>query len=246
MTKFMGRIPTFLATLAPPLAALVPLCLVLKAFDAPSKSAWLSHGYATLAIAALAFLAAVSVWCANRLQRRSDRDAELYEACVQMAAQVDELCPTVPLKDVGIHIWLARGRGKRRVLERGPQFLLRKRLSSGVQLSPAKGVVGRAWSEKADVLLDLETHVHPAAASQSAYDALPNDYRLGIGWDEYQRTKHYQAIWASALVEKGRVVAVVSVDISVRGAFAELEAATSSPHIRTVLGVCQHALSSSK
>jgi hypothetical protein len=233
-----------LAAIAPLLAALVVFCLVLKTFEVPSNAAWESRGYATILVAILAVLATVAGWLANKRHTRSDRDAKLYEACLQLAAQVDELCPDVSLKDVGIHFWLAHGLGKRRVLERGPQFLLRNRRRSGITLTPNKGVVGRAWSEKADVLLDLETHVHPAASTRAGYEALPSDYRLGIEWDEYQRTKHYQAIWASALVEKGRVLAVVSIDISASGAFAQLEAAAGSEHIRTILGTCQDALAS--
>src|SRR5204862_4355592 len=195
----------------PALTALVTFGLVLKTVEVPTKAAWESGGYATIVTAFVAVVATAAGWLASRSHARDDRDAKLYEACVQMAAQIDELCPSIALKDVGIHVWLAHGRGKRQVLKRGPQFLLRSRRDSGILFTPNKGVVGRAWSEKAAVLLDLETHVHPAATTRQEYEALPDDYRLGIAWDEYQRSKHYQAIWASALVESGRVLAVVSI-----------------------------------
>ncbi len=238
------RIVNPYANSAPVLVALVTLGLALKALEVPSKEAWVPDGHGTIAVAVLGVIATVASWLASQTKRRSERDAKLYEACVQIAAQIDELCPDVPLKDVGIHVWLVRGHGKRQRLERGPQFVLRNRPKSGIRFTPGKGVVGRAWIEKADVLLDLEREVHPYAGARENYARLPADVRLGMEWDEYRRTMHHQAIWASALVDDGKVLGVVSVDISAPVAFDQLVAAVGNQHIRTVLASCQDALRS--
>jgi uncharacterized SAM-binding protein YcdF (DUF218 family) len=89
----------FLVASAPPLIALVTFCLVLKTFDVPSHAAWTARGYAAIIVAGLALVATIAVWLASRRQGRSDRDAKLYEACVQLAAQVDERCPRIPLPE---------------------------------------------------------------------------------------------------------------------------------------------------
>lgn len=239
------RVRERIADYVPALAAVVTFALVLRTFEFPSTTAWRPTGWATLAAAALALLATAGTVVVNLRGRQAERDRSLYAGCVQIAALVDQAC-SVPLADVGIHVWLVRRRLAGSVLERGPEFLLREHKRSGIPFVKGKGVVGRCWQEERDVDLNLERDVHPFAVDEASYGGLPDDARLGITWNEYQRTKHYQAIWATPLVTQAgrrtRVRGIVSVDITHGGSFDDLQHAMGTALVRSVLGACQDAL----
>jgi hypothetical protein len=113
------------------------------------------------------------------------------------------------------------------------QFLLRKRTDSAVTFTPDKGVLGRCWRERAQVIVDLERDLHPRASTKADFERLDADERFGLTWDEYQRTRRYQAVYAAPLLlRKGRttvVAGIVSIDVLARGRFEEFFAATVDP-----------------
>jgi hypothetical protein len=73
--------------------------------EMPSARAW-SHDhvllYAQFGVFILLGLTQLAVLV---FERRSRRHKELEDACQLVAAYIDEHCPAVRLRDVGIHLW---------------------------------------------------------------------------------------------------------------------------------------------
>lgn len=166
---------------------------------------------------------------------------------MQLAAYIDDACPSIKLRDVGVHIWFVRGPFFARRLVRGPEFLLRERQKSNVAFVKGKAAVGQVWAEARDAVFDLGGEPSADVKTRADYEKLDTEFTRGLSWDEFERTRRYKAIWAAPLFRRERVVAVVSIDIMTSGVFAELERATVSdprnPELEVVLAACERALS---
>lgn len=99
----------------------------------PSAHAW-SHGHLLLFIQFGVFAVLGLTQLAVLIsERHSRRNGELEDACQLVAAYIDENCPAVRLRDVGVHIWTTAGPPFARHLRRSGSFLLAgKRERSGI------------------------------------------------------------------------------------------------------------------
>ena len=89
--------------------------------------------------------------------RKGQRNRELEAACRQVAAYIDEHCPNLPLREVGVHIWTVAGPPCAKHLRRSGSFLLSgDRARSGIRWTKGKGVVGSAWAKRIRVVRDLD------------------------------------------------------------------------------------------
>lgn len=179
---------------------------------------------------------------------KSQRNRKLEDACREVAALIDDQCPALPLRDVGVRIWIVSGPPWARYLRRGASFLLSgQRSQSGIRWVKGKGAVGVAWQRRLNTIIDIED-VRKKAMSQSHYEALPETERLGLSWDEFQRTPAYQAVFACPLYSRVAtsgdlpVLGVLAVDLLRPGYFQELKKATEGPAFEGVVGLCEDAL----
>jgi len=179
------------------------------------------------------------------LSRRNDR---LVDACREVAAFVDDRCPELPLREVGVRIWVVAGPPWARHLRRGASFLLAgERARTGIRWVKGKGVVGAAWERRLNTIRDL-ADLRARANSQAAFESLDDSERLGLSWEEFQRTPSYQAVFACPLYSRVSgsgdppVRGVLAIDLLASGYFAVLEAATEDSGFEGVVGTCEDAL----
>ena len=180
---------------------------------------------------------------------RRKRDATLSEACLQLAAYTDEACPSIPLRDVGVHIWVVGGLPFSRRLVRGPEFRLRQRRHSGIVFKKGIGLIGRAWRQRRSQIEDLDSRFS-GVRNETDYATLSEDENFGLSWRAFLRVRRYRSIWAEPLFQHSKlgseVVGVVSIDIQTSGAYQELQAATTGnpgDELEAILKACETELS---
>jgi len=211
-------------------APVFSVATVARSVEFPEKDWWEPGKPATyVLLAAGAIAGAGAVVNAVRVSRRT-QGATLYEACVQLAAYIDEKCPSLSLREVGIHVWRVGGPPFARRLHRPQQFLLRSRQPSHVAFTKGKGLIGKVWATGVPDIKNLEND-YAGVDTEAEFVQLGDDDRLGLSWEEFQRTRRYKAVWASPLFRKSdyddRVVGVISVDIQASGVFDEVVSATT-------------------
>lgn len=181
-------------------------------------------------------------------RRQRKRTTALNEACRQIAAHLDDHCPNLRLRQIGIHVWRVAGPSFSQHLKREAKFLIRDRRGSSVPWTRGKGVFGRAWEERSPVIVDLETELYPYATSEEEFMALPEKTRLGLSWDELNRTKHYKTIYAAPLFSRAsadapKILGLVAVDVSEPDHFDDLyHALVQNQDFNSILGICEGAL----
>jgi hypothetical protein len=209
----------------------------------PSTHAW-SRGHvlpiAQLAAFALLGLTQLAILISGR---RTHRNQNREDACQLVAAYVDEHCPGVQLRNVGVHLWTVAGPPFARYLRRSGSFLIvDERERSGIVWVKGKGVVGTAWGEGVAVTHDID-EVRQKAHSRDAYEALGQEYTMNLSWEEFRRTPYYRAVSGTPLYRRvgtgSTVCGVVAIDLLEPGHFHELEAAVEDPAFAYVIGVCE-------
>lgn len=212
----------------------------------PSSHAW-SKGhflvFAQFGAFALLGLTQLAVMISDR---RSARNRKLEDACQLVAAFIDERCPNVPLREVGVHIWTTAGPPFARYLRRSGSFLLAgERERSGIVWIKGKGVVGAAWEQGRRITRDID-EIRQKATSRAAYEQLSAADRMELGWDEFRKTPRYSAISGSPLYRRtgdGSLIrGIVAIDFLVGGHFHELLDATNNSEFADVIGVCETSL----
>jgi hypothetical protein len=217
-----------------------------RSAELPSKEAWALGGAYTWALLATGFVTAGWQVYVNRDRRRRKRSTALSEACQRIAAHIDESCPGLELKNVGVHVWIIGGPPAELRLKRGAQFLLRERQPSAVIWTKGKGVIGTCWERKAPVIVDLDAHFAHRARNRQTFCSLGGSERFNLAWDEYERTRRYKTIWAAPLfdrTETPHIRGVLSIDVQQSGQHDALLAATvGNTELQGILGVCESAL----
>jgi hypothetical protein len=212
----------------------------------PSAADW-SKGHAWLIAQFVVFaLLALTQLVVLVSARRSQRSKKLEEACQLVAGYVDDHCPEVKLRHVGIHVWVVAGPPFARYLRRSGSFLLAgERERSGIVWVKGKGVVGEVWEEGVPVTRDIDA-IRARAASRDAYESLGREDKMGLDWEEFNRTPAYRAVAGIPLYRRAGsgsgIRAVLAVDLLEPGHFRELESAVRDPAFAYVIGVCESAL----
>lgn len=107
--------------------------------------------------------------------------------------------------------------------------------------------MGLAWQLRTPVARNLE-RIREAAGSEARFAKLPAEDRLGLTWEEFMRTRQYQAVFAYPLFsrrETGAAPAVrgiLTIDLTCAGHFEELLSAIESSGFASILGLCETAL----
>jgi hypothetical protein len=209
----------------------------------PSAHAW-SKGHilpvAQLIAFALLGLTQLAILVSGR---RAQRNQSREDACQLVAAYIDEHCPGVQLRNVGVHLWTVAGPPFARYLRRSSTFLLvEERERSGIVWVKGKGVVGTAWEEGVTVTRDIDA-IRGKAVSRDVYDRLGPEDTMNLSWEEFRRTPYYRAVSGIPLYRRGGAASgvrgVVAVDFLEPGHFGELESAVADPAFAYVIGVCE-------
>jgi hypothetical protein len=120
--------------------------------------------------------------------------------------------------DVGVNAFLVRRRYRwigRKVLKRvGRERIRSLPPPSSVVWTRGKGVIGACWEHGIDVSLDLNAHFAGVEESTAEeWSQLSDEERLGLTYEEFQRTRHYGVVVATPVLDRaGRVIGVVSAD----------------------------------
>ncbi len=212
----------------------------------PSMSAW-SSGHilpvAQLSAFALLGLTQLAILIAGR---RARRDEDLEKACQLVAAYVDEHCPAVQLRNVGVHIWTTAGPPFAPYLKRSCSFLLAgDRERSGITWVKGKGVVGAAWEDAVTVTRDIDA-IRAKVSTRAAYEALTSEETMNLTWEEFRRTPYYRAVSAIPLYRRAgggsEPHGILAIDFLEPGHFDEMESAVTDPAFASVIGFCESAL----
>lgn len=212
----------------------------------PSTHAW-SRGHvlpvAQLAAFALLGLTQLAILVSGR---RSRRNEDLEKACQLVAAYIDEHCPGVQLRNVGVHIWTAAGPPFAGYLKRSSSFLLAgDRERSGITWVKGKGVVGAAWEDGITVTRDIDA-IRAKAPSRAAYEALAAEETMNLTWEEFRRTPYYRAVAAIPLYRRAgggsQPRGILAIDFLEPDHFREMESAVLDPAFASVIGFCESAL----
>lgn len=85
---------------------------------------------------------------------------------------------------------------------------------SNVDWTFGKGVIGRCWQLGTDLGVDLRDHVADVAArSPEEWEQLTDEERLGLTYDDFQRTRQHGVVVATPVLDRsGTVIGVISAD----------------------------------
>lgn len=219
--------------------------LVAFSLNLPNKEIWESGKPLVIALIITGIVTAIYQPIVNLDQRQRKRQGILNDACREVAAHMDDECPELPLRRIGVNIWQVKGFWRWKHLDRVGRFLLRGRASSNVIWQPKKGALGLAWQEKAPVIVDLEAGLYSKVRSKADAERMSSEERLGLSWDEIKRTNAYKAIYATPLFDGSsrRVRGLLAIDVLEDGRFADLELATSgNDDFSSILGLCENAI----
>jgi hypothetical protein len=248
VTKRAGAITARLDVISLALVLAVGVLTLAHTNDFPSKRSWHTPWPLVTLQILIAVLLALTQIAIVVSERRSKRNGKLDDACQQVAAYLDLHCPKLPLRHVGIHIWIVSGPLFARHLRRRAKFLLiGERAQSGIRWTKGKGVVGAAWDRRTGVIRNLDG-IRERARTEERFAALPEDDRLGLDWSEFQAVPQYAAVYAAPLYDRTRtngsseVRGVVAIDLVQRGHFRALRKAIHDPEFASIIGVCEAAL----
>jgi hypothetical protein len=214
--------------------------------DLPSAHAWSRDHFLIYAQFGVLILLGVTQLAVLITERRSRRNKELEDACQLVAAYVDDHCPGVRLRDVGIHIWTTAGPPFARHLRRSGSFLLAgERERSGIVWVKGKGVVGAAWEESRRITRDIDA-IRDKAGSRAADEELGPTDTMNLSWEEFRKTPRYNAISGSPLYRRtgdgSQIRGILAIDFLEGGHFEELTQATESSEFADVVGVCEASI----
>ncbi len=131
-------------------------------------------------------------------------------------------------KDLRVHVWTVTGRiPGLRYLKRRATFAPGAYQKTPIVWRKGKGAIGQCWAAGEWIRADLEELVDECAEDRDAFYAKPRNERFGLTWDEFRKSRHYQAILAWPLHggpdAAPRVIGCLSLDVRSRGAVGELD-----------------------
>lgn len=224
----------------------------LQAQDIPRKTTWESGApartiLAIVTVAASVFSVLVILGYSRRLRKENEREVFL-NACRNIFTLIQNEAG-IQSKDLGVHVWTVTGFPGGRHLVNTATFRMFSKPLPAVQWTKGKGVIGRCWASGVESVDDL-TLYYSAPKSRSEFEALSDDDRLGMRWDDFLKTRDFVAIWATPIFRgpqgRRRFGGCLSVDITApKNAAALLADVTrrEKPELDNILAVCHTVLS---
>lgn len=193
-----------------------------------------------VAVVVLASLLAYDFLKAAVVQRKRERQYDKDQAYRNMLSitllRVEDLT-SIPCAGIGVHVYEIRTRLTpiREIRRDGP---LRQELSRAhryrvstlptpcdIRWTKAKGVVGRAWANRAFEVVDMATFdASVRTLNQPDWDSRSAESRLGLSFAEFVKISgRYDAVAAAPIVSnEGKVLGCVSLDVKFDGGFSLL------------------------
>lgn len=178
--------------------------------------------------------------------KRADHDARLAAVCRDLARIVVKHT-SLTHDALGVHVWTVAGPPLARYLRRRTTFRPVGRQRLPITWRKGKGAIGLCWARERGAVTDIDLLMRLAPDEQS-FCKLPAEKRLGMTWDEFQRSADYRAIWTVELMTgpegRQRFRGCLSVDVQTPGKADELKAAIRNhqDELNPVLDTCEAIL----
>lgn len=238
-------------------AVLTGAAAALQEGEVPSRSFW-EDGWPHLAITVVSvlslLLSAVLVEEYRRLRLRRDSDNRLHDLARSVARNVAESLP-IDIDDISVHVWRVRSvrkmlpfRPRLAYLERQAAFIPERREHEEFAWLLGRGVVGRCWQRRREVIVDLDEEIYAHATDAATFYSLSYENRLRMTFAQVRNTRHFKAVWAYPLfvgpVAAPSFAGCVSVDVRISGRAAALRylADHRSHDLNSLLADCAAAL----
>jgi hypothetical protein len=218
------------------IAVLGAFSLALQQFDLPTSGFWESKGgQAVLGLVGIIGLlaAAITTEAYRDLTVRRRGDARLQDMC-RSIARVVQAESKIDLEDISVHVWAARLPKRWTIgpriphLDRRAAHIPERREHEAFAFIRGRGVVGRCWLRRREVVIDLEELQRKAPDAGTFYGALGYEERLRMSFAQLWNTRQFTAIWAYPLFAgpagAPEFAGCVSVDLHCPGSAAELRA----------------------
>ncbi len=237
-------------------AALETAVLVAQAADFPDKAAWAGHhvGWWIVNVVGVLTLILTALLAWRLGGSLTDRREELIlqQHCRSLWRYLNDE-RQLPAEDLGVHVWSVKDpriwfiphwitnrllppadepRGWRDFVPRAPFLQRRAAFTSERRVHPAmtftrdKGVIGRCWRLKREIVENLEP-LRTASTASEFYEQFSYDKRYGLDWRHWWNTRHFSAIWVYPVyagpVGARRFAGCISVDLKCAGQFSVLE-----------------------
>ncbi len=173
---------------------------------------------AVLVLAAVGLTESLGRVIGGVIRERRLREArwfsETLKALLVQVVQASQLDWTA----VGVNAFVVRHRHGwigRRVLRRvGRERIRSTPVPSNVLWTRGKGVIGRCWALGTDLGVDLRDHFADVEDSTAdEWEELTEEQRLGLSYDDFQRTRQHGVVVATPLLDRReRVIGVISAD----------------------------------
>ena len=157
-------------------------------------------------------LGEVISYCQAEVQRSIGN--AILEPAVRLGLCSSRQALPLQASDFGLHVWRVR-RGGRRLVRLRTVRLARGLTTRSIKFTKSRGVVGVCWARNDDVCEDMLTR-YEGIRSESQWDVLSDDERMGLTYEEHQQTKDRGAILAIPIRRKGapeRFAGCISLDL---------------------------------
>lgn len=131
---------------------------------------------------------------------------------------------------LGSAVWRVPRFGERDHLIKVSSFRGTFHVPSGVQWTRGKGVVGLCWAgPDRDLVVDTTRY---RELTEDTFEALTDQVRMGLSWEDWRATARLWSIWATALGDDSRFFGCLSVDCDMPGRAEDLKRAAEDRTVR--------------
>lgn len=244
MRNAFDRVMLWVSTVA---GALFAIGMLSKQLNVPT-SLWEAHSGPMVGVLfVLGIPAQVGlIWRSFRLDNLLKHDEALdlaREYCNLLLVDIYDRCDNaMPATSLGVHAWLVKGwRNKR--LVRVVSFKLHKTSETGIKWTKGKGAIGACWRDEIESFFDLQDLRFIATKGQDAFNALSDTVRLGLSWEEFQKTRNYVGVYVWPIKDRtGKFRGCVSVDCTVEKVSGMIKTAAEKPEAQGLAQMVGDAL----
>jgi hypothetical protein len=185
----------------------------------PKESTWEVGAPARTLLAVVGILATVFTFLVIRgYMRRLRKDTEqdqFLEACRTIFIRIQKETG-IPAENLGVHAWTVTGFPGGKHLVSRATFRTHRRPLPPIRWMKGKGAIGRCWASGIESVDDL-SHYRNAFSSEAGFEALSEEDRLGLNWQDYAKTRDFTAIWTAPIFRgpeaKRRFGGCISADV---------------------------------
>lgn len=217
----------------------------------PKESTWEVGAPARTVLAVVGILATFSTFLVirgyMRRLRKGTEQEQFSEACRTIFNLIQKETG-IPPENLGAHVWTVTGFPGGKHLVNRATFRTNRRPLAPIRWTKGKGAIGRCWASGIESIDDL-SHYRTAFTDRAGFEALSEEDRLGMQWEDYAKTRDFTAIWTAPIFRgpeaKKRFGGCVSVDVCEQPNAAKLLDQVSRQEkvaLEEILAVCHTVL----